>query len=574
MLTEEDGSFRAGGRFIVLHPEYERVGVRVKETFELEKCKTLAGTVIDLNGKPIPECSVQFRKVASYEFDKFTKTDAAGRFSICLTVAEIRANNLEIQKNGYQVERVETESTWDQPLLVTLKPANNSERVVSEQANTIQECQVAGKVVCGPSEIKDMRVQLRSEREISLRRSWLACPCSNETKPDASGRFVFPNMEAGQYELSVEWKNQVLCRRPVIVSGKNLELASIRLPERGTVRGSLKANAARGSAFEELWISDVYKTKAIQVFANQDGDFLLQDLLPGRWFVGDNMARQLNEAIVMSNKTTRCRFAIDNGLAIEVPYHSEDLIRPRLTPRTEVLLVGDPQSQILRTSFARKGESYAELLSQEGNKRLIKTTLVRGECSEVVIRELVLEEGVPVQRWKESETKVVAISNAPVDQADSETTIYGVTTYSFVQNGTETNRIVAGGLDSSMIASGNYHLFVHNHSGWAKLKVTVPSKSGVADLGPIQLQPGGKIAGRVSLADKLCYPTSLRVTSEEGFELQQTLEGKHEESYSFRGLWPGKWTVSLLDERQPTHLSVLKIEPVEVVGVQTTTVDF
>jgi hypothetical protein len=115
---------------------------------------------------------------------------------------------------------------------------------------------------------------------------------------------------------------------------------------------------------------------------------------------------------------------------------------------------------------------------------------------------------------------------------------------------------------------------VHNNSGWAKLKVTVPNTRGYVDLGPIQLQHGGSIVGRVSLADKLSYPTEIRITSGDGFELQQTLEGKHEEPYRFTGLSPGKWTIDLLDDRLPTHLEVLKSDSVEVFGVGTATVDF
>jgi hypothetical protein len=142
---------------------------------------------------------------------------------------------------------------------------------------------------------------------------------------------------------------------------------------------------------------------------------VLDDLLPGKWIVGNNKLRELKEVVVTSNGTASCSLAVVDRLAIEVPYQSDKLIRHTLMPKTEVLIVGEPQSQRLRTSFASKGESYAELLSREENRRLIKVTLIRGAFSEAVIRELVVEDGGQVQQWKDADTKVFAIANAPED---------------------------------------------------------------------------------------------------------------------------------------------------------------
>ncbi len=583
IVTKPDGSFRNKGSFLIYHPDYERAGTIKGDTLELERCKRLQGIVVDPNGNPIPNCVVERKKVDAYDIAKFNKTDGMGQFLIALTHTEIRANNLEIQHKGYLTQRVVTETNWEKPLIISLKPTNHSD---VEPTQTNIGWSLRGRVLCNTSETKHLRFQIRKEHEVSLRRLWVECPCSRETQPDDSGVFVFQNLDDGHHELSIHWKDQILCRRPVIIHGEDVRLPDLKLPDRGRIRGSLASIPMRSTAFEELWCCDRLKSKVIELYANQNGEFMLDELLPGKWFVGEGrfppslhgkVGCDIQEILVESKLTSQCDFVEKPYIPVPLDsYIKPTKFKSRKAPHIFEIAIHDSPLVL----FQSKSSIFAESLVSEPrvleeNHRRVKVTWTRGSHYETVYRNLMVEEGTKRLQWDDSETEVIGYLVVPDSQKEmgesGETT-----TLSFTQNAKETNRVAMNSKEefrSSLIASGDYDVTVHNQLGWAKLKCSVPFDE-IVDLGRIEMQLGGCIVGRVSLTDKLTYPIGIRITSEDGFELQQTLEGKHEEQYHFTGLSPGKWTVDLLDDRQPTHREVLKTESIKLVGCETATVDF
>jgi len=391
----------------------------------------------------------------------------------------------------------------------------------------------------------------------------------------------------------------VLCRRPVIFEAGDVRLAEVKLPDRGSIRGQISSlPTGLSSAFEEMWFSDSKRTKSIQVFTDQKGEFIIEDVVPGKWFVGEGDPRSTSlhvnghdvyETIVASNRTTQCDFARQERLSVEIP--RRDFRKNSLVPKTESLVVGDDFNTQLVANFSRRLSSHAELLLREENRHLIRVTMHDAGNVEIVYRELVLEKGATVLQCKDSDTTVFVHVTVPGLSKNVRKQLGDQTIVSFAQNGIETNRIIrtvkdsndvsngnsvstldtdllSKGVHSSMIAKGDYDISIHNDSGWAKLKCTI-SGNGVVELGPIECQLGGSIVGRISLADKLAYPSSVRATPQDGCVLERELTGNHEEPFQFTGLTAGIWRIELIDNTQSLTSEVMKSATVEVLGTET-----
>ena len=248
--SDSDGRFRlehvGASGFIVHHVEYERSGTREGETFELERCKTIEGKVIDENGLSVPKCTIEIKKIATHEMPRAVQTDEHGQFAIPLTKSEIQSNRLEATSPGWITERIDTQLHSDSPLLITLKRIKNA----SENSDSIalgsqpQGHTVRGKVLASPTELRHIRVRLRTEEEMRPRLPWNIGPFSRVTRLDRSGNFQIQNLADGHYELVLDWKSQVFCRRPVIVQNDSLTLPTIPLPDRGDVRGRVSSKNA------------------------------------------------------------------------------------------------------------------------------------------------------------------------------------------------------------------------------------------------------------------------------------------------------------------------------------------
>ncbi len=596
--SDSDGRFRLEhvgvSGFIVHHVEYERSGVREGETFQLDRCKSIEGKVIDHNGLPVPKCTIEIKKIATHEMPRAVQTDEHGQFAIPLTKSEIQSNRLEASSPGWIAERIDTQLHSDSPLLITMKriknTSENSESIVLDTKPQGQS--VRGKILASLAELRHIRVRLRSEEEMRHRLPWNIGPFSCETRLDRSGNFQIENLADGHYELVIDWKNQVFCRRPVIVLRENLTLPWIPLPDRGDVRGRVSSqNANEVIAFEDMWFSDSGRTKATRFFTNQNGEFKIDGLMPGKWFIGQgsqetcsvgHAGHDVKEIRVTSNQITRCDFTNADPLTLKIPFQLERFdFYHSLLPETEQLLVGSDVSKQFLLAFPNKRPSHAELLASGKNTRQIRVTMAAGlQACETVHREFEFKTpGEPLQLRKQPAT--VFISMAPV--SNTKDLSQGTETASnnpddlwvtaFSQNRIEKVRIAENGPNvmTSMLERGDYDVIIHHRSGWAELKCSVMGESFI-QLGPVQIQPGASIDGRISLSDKQAYPTAIRITSYDEFVLERDLLGRNEEHFLFSGLAPGKWKIELIDNNAPRDREVMKKSSIELKGTETVSV--
>ena len=597
-ISDCDGRFRlehvgvAG--FIVHHFEYERSGVREGETFQLERCKSIEGKVIDENGSPVPKCTLEIKKIATHEMPRAVQTDVHGQFAIPLTKSEIQSNRLEASRPGWITERIDTQLHSDSPLLITLKRIKNTAEISESIAlgSQPQGYTVRGKVLASPTELRHIRVRLRTEEEMRYKLPWNIGPFSYETRLDRSGNFQIQSLAEGHYELAIDWKSQVFCRRPVIVQSESLTLPAIPLPERGDVRGRvLSKNTNEVVAFEDMWFSDSGRTKTTRFFTNQNGEFKVDGLLPGKWFIGQgspeacsvgHAGHDVTEIRVTSNQITRCEFTDADPLTLKIPFQLErfDFYNSRL-PETEQLIVGSDVSKQFLLAFPNKRPSHAELLASAKNTRQIRVTMAAGlQACETVHREFEFKTpGEPLQLRKQPAT--VFISIAPVSNTKdlspgTETpsnTPEDLWVTSFSQNRIEKVRIAQYGSNvmTSMLERGDYDVMIHHRSGWAQLKCAVTGERFI-QLGPVPIQPGASIDGRISLSDKQAYPTAVRITSHDEFVLERDLLGRHEEHFQFSGLPPGKWKIELIDNNAPRDREVMKKSSIELKGTESVSV--
>jgi hypothetical protein len=593
-ISDSDGRFRlehvgvAG--FIVNHFEFERSGVRKGDTFELDRCKTIEGKVIDENGLPVHKCTVEIKKFATHEMPRAVQTDEHGQFAIPLTKSEIQSNRLEASSPGWIAERIDTQLHSDSGLLITLKRIKNT----SENSDSIalgsqpQGHTVQGNVLASPTELRHIRVRLRTEEEMHTRLPWNIGPFSRESRLDRPGNFQIQNLAEGHYELVIDWKSQFFCRRPVIVQSESLTLPAIPLPDRGDVRGRVSSKKANEVvAFEEMWFSDSGRTKTTSFFTNQNGEFKIDGLLPGKWFIGQgspeacsvgHAGHDVKEIRVTSNQITRCDFTDADPLTLEIPFQLEGFDSyHKLLPKTEQLTVGSDVSKQFLLAFPNKRPSRAELLASGKNTRQIRVTMAAGlQAYQTVHREFESKApGEPLQLRKQPTTVFASIDSASNTKDLSQRTETSsnhpddLWVTSFSQNRIEKVRIAEYGSNvmTSMLERGDYDVMIQHWSGWAKLKCSVTGER-FFELGPLQMQPGASIDGRISLSDKQAYPTAIRITSHDEFVLERDLLGVHEEHFQFSGLPPGKWKIEIIDNNAPRDREVMKKSSVELKGTE------
>ena len=400
-------------------------------------------------------------------------------------------------------------------------------------------------------------------------------------------------MVEGHYELVIDWKTQVFYRRPVILHRENLTLPTIPLPDRGDVRGRVLTGTRVGVvAFEEMWFSDSGRTKTTRFFTNENGEFRIEDLLPGKFFVGEGSrelcavgqaGQDVKEIIVSSNQIARCDFMDTDRLILKTPYQHDGPDSNKRFRQTEQLLVGSNVSKQFLLTFPSKRLSHAELLASGKDTRQIRVTLVGGsEDCQIVHREFAREAQDEPLQMQEQPTRVFVLTDFRESTSEelfrstknTSFNSHDQWTTSFSQNRVEKLRIIHyhSRAMTSLLENGDYDITLHHRSGWAQLKCSV-SGAGFIQLGPIEIQSGGNIDGRISLSDKQSYPTAIRITSQEGFVLELELLGKHNEYFEFSGLPPGKWKMELIDDTAPRVGEVVKMRAVELKATETVSVD-
>jgi RNA polymerase sigma-70 factor (ECF subfamily) len=157
---------------------------------------------------------------------------------------------------------------------------------------------------------------------------------SREVRTDASGRFRFTDVAAGDYELHVDIKgNAGSCDRTLRVSrGQTLDLGDVVFPVGGTLAGRVVDNEGRGlpSVTVDAWSEHKDRTYTLTA---SDGSFLLQGL-PDEVF-------DLTASYTLLGESTRARFASCKRLQVPVGSRDLVLVLPRSTWVTGRVLAPD-----------------------------------------------------------------------------------------------------------------------------------------------------------------------------------------------------------------------------------------
>ncbi len=126
-----------------------------------------------------------------------------------------------------------------------------------------------------------------------------------------------------------------------------------------------------------------------------------------------------------------------------------------------------------------------------------------------------------------------------------------------------------GNFCARYLPDGDFVVYAHDHkAGWCRIGELSP-KNKTIDVGTVEMAAGGTISGNVDLPPSSTEPLSVRASDAQGFEIQQLeRDGAGSGKYTLGSLWPGKWTVKLLEGEKVIGQAV-----VEVKGTETATCD-
>lgn len=123
----------------------------------------------------------------------------------------------------------------------------------------------------------------------------------------------------------------------------------------------------------------------------------------------------------------------------------------------------------------------------------------------------------------------------------------------------------------SFLEKSTYTVWIHSpQRGWARLNGLAVSNN-VCDAGEIKLAPGAAVKGELFASfEKRADSYEVEATSGDGVRITSGLPvgGRNGEKFSFANLWPGEWTISLLGDDE-----VLRSIKVSVEGCKTVEAD-
>ena len=393
--------------------------------------------------------------------------------------------------------------------------------------------------------------------------------------PDRSGLFEFKNLANGTYALLVQYNQQTVAFRPVVIDGKSIELPDIELPPLGRIHGVL-ANLDNDppATRDQNEFKDAFKIYQLVRAGDPWGKVFRTDYRCGfsvsDVFVGQMEIRRFNAlrkssfiliqaepiGFDFSVRAGQDNFVDDDSVVIheihvnELPNHNFRISSARLH--------GEKDSAVrLRKSPTRTKDGLQkwEVCAAKG--------LPSGSY-ELELKDWGSSFSIDLEYHANLAPNVTTIGIHPLLIGSSlDGLTFGGVQATYHKNG---KQIGLTHLSSTPFFTGPYTsngqspimayivdgfgpcdvVLYDPHGGWAIEKNM--SLGSELDLEEVELQPGGSLAVRVSLADLDLFPTELVLVHQEtGARILQNLSFAYcsGSPAEIDHLMPGKWTLTL-----------------------------
>ena len=313
-------------------------GTRVKARLEMERARLIAGTVVDIEGRPVGGAEVVEGRWRANSRGG-ARTDEGGKFRLQVALGG-ESPLLEIGHPEFATLRHE---------LTSLELEAGSVRLVLDAGRNA----VGWITDSGGRPLEGARVELTTFAS-SNQPPWQAPRIDEHAGTDAEGRFAFARVAPGRYSLLAERQGFAPAAVPgveVSADGAETELGTITLGPGAAIEGVVLTPERAPLEGVELWLGG-RQVPEQSATSDSEGRFAIRDLPPGT----DQMLRASLEGWVAIQRNVTARL---DGAPIEI------VMQPGLR-LTGVVVDGTTESEIAGALVSLQSQDQSSRFQHPG----------------------------------------------------------------------------------------------------------------------------------------------------------------------------------------------------------------